>query len=235
MTESGFEHVLWLHEMLIRQADPSAAGEALHPGRLTPPAHWQPRLSALVPYHQADPTELALSNYSAFDAIPDAALGAAIQQVTACEGPVHFAVLADRLLEAGGVKRLGRRIRAQIQKQVQVLHAAGQLRAENEWVAEPLQWLCPPYRDWRAAPDKTRQLEHVSDAELMLALFRAVFDDRLTDEESVMNTGLHNIGFIRLTERARDRLLTPLSRLYELELLDLKDGNVALGKQALTR
>ena len=222
----GFEYVVWLHEMLIRQPDPTAVGEALYPGRLRLPTQWQPRLSALVPYHQAAPV---------LNDIPDEGLGAAIQQIIACEGPVHFAVLADRLLMAVGVKRLGRRIRAHIEEQLQVLQAVGQLKYEEDWVGEAEQLLVPPYRDWRAAPDKTRQLEHVSDAELMLALFRAVFDDKLTDEESIMNTGLHNIGFIRLTKRARDRLQTPLSRLYELQMLIKQDGHVVLGKQALLR
>lgn len=228
----GFDQVVWLHEMLIRQADPAASSEALHPGRLKPATEWQPRVSAITPYHAVDPAQLGLSGFRDFADIPDAALTAAIQQVVAIEGPVHFDVLADRLLEAAGIKRLGRRIRARIQAQLQAIN---EINFDGGWVAHAEQMLVPPYRDWRTAPDKTRQLEYVSDAELMLALFHAVFDDRLTDEDSIMNTGLHNIGFIRFTERARSQLQKPLSRLYALEMLVIDNGNVAVGKKAFLR
>lgn len=229
---SGFDQVVWLHEMLIRQADPAASSAALHPGRLKPAKRWQPRVSVIVPYRTADPAQLGLSGFQDFADIPDAALTAAIEQVVANEGPVHFNVVASRLLEAAGIKRLGRRIRARIKAQLQ---AMDKFNFDGDWVAQAEQMLVPPYRDWRTAPNKTRQLEHVSDAELMLALFRAVFDDRLTDEDSIMNTGLHNMGFIRFTERARSQLQNPLSRLYELEMLMIENGNVAVGKKAFLR
>lgn len=229
----SFDQVVWLYEMLIRQADPAASSEGLHPGRLNPPTGWQPVLTAIRPYCAVDPAQLKLAGYQAFETIPELALSAAIKKIAATEGPVHFNVLSDRLLEAAGIKRLGQRIRARIQAQLQ---AMDEINFDGVWVvAQAEQMLMPPYRDWRTALDKTRQLEHVSDAELMLALFRAVFDDRLTDEDTIMNTGLHNIGFIRFTDRARAQLQKPLARLYELEMLVINDGNVALGRKAFLR
>jgi len=44
-------------------------------------------------------------------------------------------------------------------------------------------------------------------------MLRAVLDDGVRDRERAMNDGLHAIGFIRLTEKARGRLQRPVEQL----------------------
>ena len=228
----GFSAALAVYERLLRRPDPGATASRIHPGRLDPPAGWTPDLLPLRPYQAADPAALGLGGFEDFHAIPGAVLDAAIGQVVDIEGPVHFDVLADRLLAGADVGRLGSRIRAGIEARLDSLaggsEAAPSLQLDDGFIARPRQFLKPPYRDWRAAPDKTRQLDHVSDAELMLALFRVVLDDGCRDREVAMNDGIHAIGFIRLTDHVRARLQQPLAHLLASGLVaEEGDGLIA--------
>jgi len=238
MSERGpgsFAGVVALHEQLIREPDPGAAGDALHPGRLNPPQRWTPVLDPLVPYAAESPAALGLSGHSDFHAIPDAALARAMLQVVDVEGPVHFEVLADRLLAAAGAGRLGARIRARIEAHLETLAGAGALARSGAFAARRRQLLLPPFRDWREAPAQTRVLDHVHDHELMLCLFRAVMAAPAIDTDTAMNEGLHRIGFIRLTRAARARLAAPLQALVEAAMLVQAGGRLTLGPQAFLR
>ncbi|KAF0280153.1 DUF3320 domain-containing protein [Spiribacter aquaticus] len=216
----GFEAAVCLHEQLLRRPDPEAAAAQLCPGRLDPPTRWTADLHPIRAYQAIDLTRLALAGYDDFHAIPDAPLDAAIEGIVDAEGPVHFDTLADRLLAAADVGRLGSRIRERIEARLQALSATPDLSQRGGFVARPAQFLKPPYRDWREAPEKTRRLEAVSDEELMLALFRAVLDGNTNDAETAMNAGIHAIGFTRLTENARDRLQGPLAALLDAGILE---------------
>lgn len=229
---AGFDSVVWLHGMLIRQPDPAAEGEALRPGRLAYPTQWRPRLSPIRPYQCISADTLELPKAQDFHDLSEPQVNAAIQRIVAAEGPVHFAVLADRLLEAAGIKRLGGNIRHRIESQLELLGSTDVVKWDGEWAASPLQLLEPPYRDWREAPAKTRQLAHVHDTELMHAIFHAVFNGDAATQEAAMNAGLHAIGFIRFTEAARQRLARPMARLLEGQMLTAEGPEVRLGKKA---
>ena len=232
-TQGSFAAAVALHERLLRQPDPHAVSAALQPDRLATPTQWTPDLLPLRPYESVDPASLGLAGHDDFHVIPDAVLDAAIARVVDTEGPVHFDVLADRLLEGAGVGRLGSRIRARIEARLEAMMAdipgtGVPIDWHQGFVARPTQHLKPAYRDWREAPDKTRQLEYVSDEELMLALFRAVLDADCGERESAMNEGIHAIGFIRLTNNARTRLETPLEALLGTGLLVDRGGKLGV-------
>ena len=217
-TPGSFLPSVVLHEHLMRTPDPAANADALHPGRFDPPREWTPDLLPKTDYETALPADVGLMEFNDFHDIPDHSLDQAIQRIVAVEGPVHFDVLADRLLEVAGVGRLGGRIRARIESRLETLTGpapagAGALERQCAFIGQPTQFLKPRYRDWRTAPEKTRQLDHVSDPELMLAVLRAALDDGTEDRERAMNDGLHAIGFIRLTEKARERLQRPVEQL----------------------
>ncbi|MDZ7825663.1 MAG: hypothetical protein U5R48_06210 [Gammaproteobacteria bacterium] len=69
-------------------------------------------------------------------------------------------------------------------------------------------------------------MDYVSDEELMLALFRAVLDHDCQDRETAMNTGIHAVGFIRLTENVRARLEAPLALLLAAGMLVEQGGEL---------
>ncbi|WP_440996041.1 DUF3320 domain-containing protein [Arhodomonas sp. SL1] len=232
---TGFDGVVALHEQLIRTPDTEATGEALHPGRLAPPQHWTPSLEPLAPYQAVDPAGLGLAGHGDFHDIPDRDLDLAVLHVAGAEGPVHFRVLADRLLTAAEVGRLGSRIRARIEARLEALEGAGALERRGDFAGRGAQFLTPRFRDWRAAPEKTRDLDYVHDSELMLCLFRAVLEAEGIDAETAMNNGLHRIGFIRLTQNARERLQAPLRALLDEAMLQQDNGRLTLGADAFRR
>ena len=236
MEESGsFQGLLGIHEGLIRTPEADATGDALHPGRLCPPQRWMPTFEPLQAYQAVDPAELELGGHESFHDVPDADLDRAILRVIDTEGPVHLQVLADRLLTAAGVSRLGSRIRERIVSHLDALEDSGSLECRDDFAARWQQHLVPRFRDWTEAPEKTRELDHVHDSELMLCLFRAVPNHERADVETVMNDGIYAIGFIRLTENARERLRPPLATLLETAMLSEINGQLMLGREAMLR
>ncbi|TQE98736.1 MAG: DUF3320 domain-containing protein [Spiribacter salinus] len=238
MTDSepgSLQGLLGIHEALIRNPNNAARGDALHPGRLDPPSGWQPSMEPIVGYQAVDPGTLELGGHDSFHDIPDSELTRAVVQVVDREGPVHFRVLADRLLEAADVGRLGSRIRERIESHLDALAEAGTLERDDPLVGRWQHFLVPAYRDWSEAPEKTRDLDHVHDSELMLCLFRAVLEEKGIDTDTAMNNGLYRIGFTRLTDNARERLKTPLEGLLDRGMLMETGGAIALGPEAFLR
>lgn len=231
----SFQGLVGIHEGLIRTPEADATGDALYPGRLHPSQRWMPTFEPMQAYQAVDPVELGLGGHESFHDVLDADLDRAILRVIDTEGPVHFQVLADRLLTAAGVSRLGSRIRERIVSHLDALEATGSLERRDDFAARWQQYLVPRFRDWTDAPEKTRELDHVHDSELMLCLFRAVLDQEGADVDTVMNDGIYAIGFIRLTQAARQRRRPPLETLIDMAMLSERDGQLVLGREAMLR
>ncbi|MDN3519792.1 DUF3320 domain-containing protein [Aquisalimonas lutea] len=209
--------------------------DALHPGWLDPPERWTPTFEPIALYQAVDSAELGLAGTESFHDIADDALDRAVLRVVDGEGPVHFRALADRLLTAADVGRLGSRIRARIESHLEGLEEGGRLERRDDFIGRWQQFLVPPFRDWGEAPEKTRQLDHVHDSELMLCLFRAVLEEEGIDADTAMNNGLYRIGFTRLTDNARERLEAPLQRLIDEAMLTKRGESITLGPEAFVR
>lgn len=235
LSSSGFAGVLSLYAELVKTPETAATADRLYPGWHRPADAWVPDLGPLGPYTAVAPEMLGLAGFPDFHAIPDERLATAIETVIRTEGPVHFAVIADRLLTGAGVGRLGSKIRAAIETQIAVLADAGRIEVRGPVSGTAAQHQCPRYRDWAAAPDKTRDLEQVSDAELGLALFRAVMAQAPISADAAMNEGIAAIGFPRLTESARARLAGPLEALCAEGWLMRANDALRPGQRAFQR
>jgi hypothetical protein len=189
---------------------------------------------ALAEYAAVDPRTLGLGGGASFHDLPDAELDAAIERAVAVEGPMHFDVLADRLLEAAEVARLGRRIRERLVDRCRTLVRDNRLEGDGPFLATPDQWRNPPHRDWRAAPEKTRVLDHVSDRELAQALFVAAARGSCGRRE-IKDLGIQRIGFERLTQQASDRLEGVLSHLVHTGYLQMHPSGIVPATAGLTR
>lgn len=187
------------------------------------------------PYRETETNDLALSGHDRFDDIPQEALDRALLQIVDTEGPVHLVILTRRLLEAAGFSRAGSRIQARIHERRADLGAQGLIRLKGEFSGRDEQFAVPCLRDWTGLPDALRQLDHVPDTELTLSLVRTVAEASTLDRDTAMNDVLHRIGFIRLTDNARDRLQTPLERALETALLVDRHGVLEAGARAFQR
>jgi len=239
----SFDALVRLHRSLICDPDARPVDSALRPARVEEAEAWTwvPTFE-LIPYRCVDPIALALAlapeGTASFHDLSDDRLDGAIRHVVEVEGPIHWRVLAERLLDAAGVTRLGSRIRERIEERVEALEQRGDLIQQGPFVGRASQLRVPRLRDWSALPDEIRDLDHVPDTELMLALFRAVLD--ADDAEGIpadqaMNDGIHRMGFVRLTRNARERLQAPLEALLREGMLRLQRGSLHLGRDAFLR
>ncbi|WP_038052069.1 DUF3320 domain-containing protein [Thioalkalivibrio sp. ALJ1] len=187
------------------------------------------------PYRETETNDLALSGHDRFDDIPQEALDRALLRIVDTEGPVHLAILTRRLLESAGFSRAGSRIQARIHERRAALGAQGLIRLKGEFSGRGEQFAVPCLRDWTGLPDALRQLDHVPDTELKLSLVRTVAEAGALDRDTAMNDALHRMGFIRLTDSARERLQAPLERALGTALLVKRQEFLETGPKAFQR
>lgn len=130
---------------------------------------------------------------------------------------------------------MGARIRARIERHLDRLQNAGYLLRQDGFIGRLAQYPAPRLRDWSGAPEKTRDLEHVHDTEFMLCLFHPVLDQEGADIDTVRNDGLYLIGFVRLTDNARNRLQAPLQALIDEHMVERRGDRLFLGREAFLR
>jgi len=233
-TATAFAGLIGIHRHLIRDVDGDRCGPALHPPTRRTPRDWRPCFRRIA-YEAADPAALDLGGRESFHDIEAEKLDAAIGHVLDIEGPVHFRVLAERLLTAADIGRLGKRIRARMREHIDALAARGDIVQNGDFVGRAGQFQASPVRDRSTLSDKFRDLDYVAQSECMQALFHAVLDNEGTDSDEALRAALDLLGFARLTDSARDQLRPPLEALIARNMLREADGRLWLGKEALLR
>lgn len=230
----GFAGLVALHQRLVRDDDVDQVSGSLYPREPSVLERWRPTF-AWETYRAVDPSGLGLGGVDSFHGPGDGQLRAAVLRVIEVEGPVHFDLLGDRLLDAAGVGRMGSRIRERIESTLAVLADEGTIERLASFNGYRAQFLRPRWRDWSGLPDRDRRLEYVAGSELMLCLFHAVLDRDGVDAETALNDGIHAIGFVRLTGNARERLQGPLEALLERGMLRRVGDGLAVGLEAFVR
>jgi hypothetical protein len=237
MTDDDTDAVAGLvrvHQELVRGHDGYACGPVLYPEPRRPATDWRPAFGHEA-YRAADPITLGLGGADSFHDLDDDRVEAAILKVVDVEGPVHFRVLAERLLTAADVGRLGSRIRERIAERIDKLEEERAVVQRGDWVGRRDQIRAPRVRDRRAMRDKLRDLDYVPEVEIMQALFQAVLDAEGVSVDDAMSRCLDLLGFERLTDNARQRLRPALSALIEREMFREQGGRLWLDKDAFVR
>jgi hypothetical protein len=223
-----------VHQHLVRAHDGYACGSALYPEPRRPATDWRPTFGHEA-YRAADPSTLGLRGTESFHDLADETVEAAILKVVDVEGPVHFRVLAERLLTAADVGRLGSRIRERIAHHIDKLEKEEAVVQRDNCVGRRDQIRAPRVRDRCDMRDKLRDLDYVPEVEIMQALFQAVLDAEGVSVDDAMSRCLDLLGFERLTDNARDHLWSALSALIEREVLREEDGQLWLARDAFVR
>ncbi len=230
----GFAGLVRIHQRLIREMDGDACGPVLYPPSRCTARDWRPRFTRTA-YESADPAALELGSAESFHDIPAAKLDAAIRHIVDVEGPAHVRVVAERLLMAADVGRLGARIRERIAERLDTLAQAGEIVQQGDFVGRPEDCRAPPVRDRSELSDKLRDLAYVAAAERMQALFLAVLDNEGATVDDAMRAALELLGFARLTDNAREDLQPPLDALIARGMVREHNGCLLLGEGAFVR
>jgi len=130
-----------------------------------------------------------------------------VENVVALEGPVHVDVVARRLAGTWGIRRVGSQVRATVEEAIRrALHAGKVKRAGS--------FLRPSKHDFRAAvrvpipgkPETRRSVQHISRAEIALAVRSVVRDAVGISRDSLLSEIARVFGFQRTGRHVRDRI-----------------------------
>ncbi len=136
--------------------------------------------------------------------VPTTWLADWIVQVVTVESPVHLLEVASRIAGAAGIKRIGRRIRASIERGVDLAASRGRVRRRGDFLWRPDMDIAP-VRDRRQLPYTSREIKRVPLEELAEAVVLIVQGSvAVTQEEAVIEAS-RLLGYARVTDGIRQR------------------------------
>lgn len=138
--------------------------------------------------------ELHISTGTALHEVPRSTMGKWVRDVVEVESPVMTEVVARRILDAADVTRLGSRIRSAIEEGVTFASAKHWVLKKSDvlWQSDAQ---ASPVRD-RSGTDKyTRDIEHIPDAEIEVAVRRLLDGTYGAEREDVIRQVSRLLGF----------------------------------------
>lgn len=156
-------------------------------------------------------------------------LGNLLQQVIQKEAPVHFEEAARRMLEAYGVKQMGRRIRQHLQRVVKHGIREGWLVQEGDFLYDPEMTTCA-IRDRSTVEARSKKLDYVAPQELDAAIMLVVRLAHGISAEAIPPEACALLGFSRVTSAMRARVDTQVRQLVDDGALQQKGALVFLSE-----
>ena len=195
----------------MRQAEHAMAIERI--------PHAAPGGSFVVPYKMA---ELRIeSAVPPLHEIPMGTLAAWVEQVVTVESPVHFDEVASRIAAATGVRRVGHRIRAQLELACQ--SAKVQTRGEFLWIGDVT---APAVRDRSALPADSRRFEYIAPEEIGAALEQLVAAAHGIEPGLAIQEVCYLFGFSRATQGMRESVLLIIEELCNQSRLGIVNSQL---------
>nr|WP_304188973.1 DUF3320 domain-containing protein [Rhodothermus marinus]MBO2492354.1 DUF3320 domain-containing protein [Rhodothermus marinus] len=133
---------------------------------------------------------------------PLSRLARLLGSVVQAEGPVHFDLAARRIMDAYGVKSLGRRIRERLQKAVRQAEMDQLLQVKGDFLYAPDQKYIP-VRDRSSMDAQYKKLELIAPEEIDTALELVVLLSHGSRWEELPNEACRLLGFSRVTADMR--------------------------------
>ena len=177
-----------------------------------------PDTAALPPYELAS-IQLKLSGQELYE-MSKVKLGDWVWQVVRVESPVHTLEVTRRIAEAGGVAKLGPRIKAAIEGAIDFGIRQGVLRRAGDilWLPAMVQ---PPLRNRAGLPTVARSLELVAPEELTQAMLQVIRESYGIEPTELPGAVVRLLGLSRITDDSREQLELLLEQL-------LRDGTVVV-------
>ena len=181
------------------------------------------------PYAETD-VDVSHRSHEPLTEIYSSRLAAVIKNIVAVESPVHEYVVAKRVIDLWGVKRLGSKIQESIDYAIQ--HAVDRelvrrLSGESNFLVTP-DFQQPTLRDRADVTWFVKKIEHVSLAELQLGVMQIIEDGISVSGSECINTLCRLLGFGRATEGIQSRIQSAIDRLVVAGRVLEQDGKLRL-------
>jgi superfamily I DNA and/or RNA helicase/very-short-patch-repair endonuclease len=153
-----------------------------------------------------------------------------IEQVVKVESPLHFDELARRMADAGGILRVGSRIRTQLSIAAQFAEGSKKIKIKGDflWNSEMQE---PVIRNRSMFPTASKKIKFISPEELALAVEKVVKESIAIEPDAAVPFIGKLFGFSRITEEMREEILASIKKTIAKKKI-LKDGNVLKHKSA---
>lgn len=153
-----------------------------------------------------------------------------VKKIVDVEGPLHEYVVAKRILEAWGIKRLGLRIKEAIDHSIRYAVSKNLvqiLQTENSFLIS-MDFKKPVLRDRTNSASYVRQIEHISLNELQLGITRIIEDGISVSTTECINYLCGILGFGRTTDSIQRRIRLAVDQLVEAGTVTLDNGVLRL-------
>jgi very-short-patch-repair endonuclease len=183
-----------------------------------------------VPYRVKVPTSLAGSLYEIHDPRARRALKEAILSVVEVEGPVSSDTVTQRVRDGRGLGRAGNRIREAVESCLTELVASGKVSEDAGFFlldGKEVQVRTPI----RSRPETERDIDEISDLELMQAIVGIVADSRAINADSLVRELSRLYGWQRFGDQIRARTVPLIRQMKWRKLIgELNDSLVPIEK-----
>ena len=149
----------------------------------------------------------------------------AVKEIVEIESPVHVQELTRRITEAAGLKRAGSRIRAVVEKALQLGRRRGEIQLRDEFVWST-DMTTPPVRDRSQLENASRKIDWVAPEEIAEALCREVERSFTTTRQDAISGAARLLGFQRVTSAMQEVFAGQLDALIRSRRLLDEHGNV---------
>lgn len=141
-----------------------------------------------------------------------------IEDVAKIESPVHFDEMAYRITRAGGISKVGARIKDLLQQGCRYLEQSGKIKMKGDFL-----WYFtmenPVIRDRAGITPTSKKIQFISPEEICLAIKKVVEESIAVQPEAAFPFIAKLLGFNRLTEEIRKELLTAVELCLKEELI----------------
>jgi very-short-patch-repair endonuclease len=181
-------------------------------------------LDALAPpYRRA---EISISTgIQELHELPVDRLLTAVKEIVEVESPVHVQELTRRITEAAGLKRAGSRIRAVVDKALQLGRRRGEIQLRDGFVWST-DMTTPPVRDRSQLENASKKIDWVAPEEIAEALCREVERSFTTTRQDAISGAARLLGFQRVTSAMQEVFAGQLDAVIRSRRLLDDNGNV---------
>jgi hypothetical protein len=147
-----------------------------------------------------------------------------IEEIVRVEGPVHIDEMSRRMAEAGGVTKIGSRVKYTLTQAVQYAQQNNYIKFNGSFLW-PKDMEIPVIRDRSSLPPASKKLHYIDPAEVDLAIQKVVAEAIAIQPEASVPFIAKLFGFARVTEDVKKDILNAI----ELSLVKktiVKEGDL---------